>query len=99
MASVQPEVAFQVDTSAKTGVFEWCSVTGEGTVEAVTDPAEIARIPPFSGASRTSPPGWPKNTGAATAPASCAGSASAPPASPAALREGFDPLRPIISRR
>jgi nitroimidazol reductase NimA-like FMN-containing flavoprotein (pyridoxamine 5'-phosphate oxidase superfamily) len=44
MAALQPKVAFQVDTSARTGVFEWRSVTGEGTIEAVTDAAEIERI-------------------------------------------------------
>jgi nitroimidazol reductase NimA-like FMN-containing flavoprotein (pyridoxamine 5'-phosphate oxidase superfamily) len=58
MASVQPDVAFQVDTSAKTGVFEWRSVTGEGTVDAVTDPAEIARIRPALFGRFPDIPGW-----------------------------------------
>jgi nitroimidazol reductase NimA-like FMN-containing flavoprotein (pyridoxamine 5'-phosphate oxidase superfamily) len=46
MAAANPEVAFQVDTSARTGVFEWLSVIGEGCVEPVTAPAEIERIRP-----------------------------------------------------
>ena len=46
MAAIQPEVAFQVDTSARTGVFEWRSVTGEGAIDAVTDPAQIENIRP-----------------------------------------------------
>ncbi len=46
MAALQPRVAFQVDTSAQTGVFEWRSVIGQGRIEAVTDTAEIERIRP-----------------------------------------------------
>jgi uncharacterized protein len=46
MAAANPEVAFQVDTSARTGVFEWSSVIGEGRVESVTTPGEIERIRP-----------------------------------------------------
>ncbi len=46
MISGNQDVAFQVDTSARTGVFEWQSVIGEGLVEPVTDPAEIERIRP-----------------------------------------------------
>ncbi len=46
LAAMNPDVAFQVDTSARTGVFEWRSVTGEGSIQAVTDAAEIERIRP-----------------------------------------------------
>jgi uncharacterized protein len=46
MASLNPAVAFQVDTSAQTGVFEWRSVAGEGRVEAISDPSEIEKIRP-----------------------------------------------------
>lgn len=37
LAEVDPRVAFQVDTSSDTGVFEWRSVTGEGRFELVRD--------------------------------------------------------------
>jgi nitroimidazol reductase NimA-like FMN-containing flavoprotein (pyridoxamine 5'-phosphate oxidase superfamily) len=40
MAESNPSVAFQVDTSAETGVFEWESVTGDGTFQVVVDEAE-----------------------------------------------------------
>ncbi len=46
LAAANPDVAFQVDTSARTGIFEWRSVIGEGRIEAVTDAAEIERIRP-----------------------------------------------------
>src|SRR5512141_1010663 len=46
MAAANPQAGFQVDTSAETGVFEWCSVTGEGRIEPVTTPSEIERIRP-----------------------------------------------------
>jgi len=35
IADRNPEVAFQVDTAMKTGLWEWESVTGEGTFELV----------------------------------------------------------------
>jgi nitroimidazol reductase NimA-like FMN-containing flavoprotein (pyridoxamine 5'-phosphate oxidase superfamily) len=40
MAEAKPTVAFQVDTSAATGLFEWDSVTGEGRFEIVTSEEE-----------------------------------------------------------
>ena len=40
MAESNPTVAFQVDTSMETGVFEWESATGEGTFQVVVDEAE-----------------------------------------------------------
>ncbi len=40
MAELNPTVAFQVDTSAETGVFEWESVMGEGMFQVVVDEAE-----------------------------------------------------------
>jgi len=39
IAAVNPTVAFQVDTSGATGVFEWASVVGEGLFGIVTDQA------------------------------------------------------------
>lgn len=41
MGEANPRVAFQVDSSLTGGVFEWRSVTGEGTFEVVRDPAEF----------------------------------------------------------
>jgi len=40
VAEVNPTVAFQVDTSTDTGLWEWDSVTGEGRFELVTSDAE-----------------------------------------------------------
>jgi nitroimidazol reductase NimA-like FMN-containing flavoprotein (pyridoxamine 5'-phosphate oxidase superfamily) len=40
MAAASPAVSFQIDSSARTGVFQWHSVSGEGTFEIVADPAE-----------------------------------------------------------
>lgn len=37
LAEADPRVAFQLDTSSDTGLFEWRSVTGEGRFELVTD--------------------------------------------------------------
>jgi nitroimidazol reductase NimA-like FMN-containing flavoprotein (pyridoxamine 5'-phosphate oxidase superfamily) len=44
MAAANPRVSFQVDTSARTGNFVWQSVSGEGTVEVVSDPGELATV-------------------------------------------------------
>jgi nitroimidazol reductase NimA-like FMN-containing flavoprotein (pyridoxamine 5'-phosphate oxidase superfamily) len=44
IAKDYPQVSFQLDDSAETGLFSWKSVSGEGTFEFVTDPAEIDRI-------------------------------------------------------
>jgi len=37
IAARQPHVAFQVDTSTRSGIWEWESVTGEGRFELVDD--------------------------------------------------------------
>jgi nitroimidazol reductase NimA-like FMN-containing flavoprotein (pyridoxamine 5'-phosphate oxidase superfamily) len=47
MAAVNPSVSFQIDTSARTGLFSWYSVSGEGTFEIVTDSKEIEMISPL----------------------------------------------------
>ena len=51
IASEHSLVAFQVDTSRQTGIFEWESVTGQGRFEIVADPTEIgqamAKLQPF----------------------------------------------------
>ena len=41
MGEANPRVAFQIDSSLTGGVFEWSSIAGEGTFEAVQDPAEF----------------------------------------------------------
>jgi len=43
MAAENPQVAYQVDTSCRTGLFEWTSVTGEGRFEVVSADAERQR--------------------------------------------------------
>lgn len=57
LAEADPRVAFQVDTSAETGVFEWTSVTGEGTfavVEGAESQAALAALQPVIAAA----PDW-----------------------------------------
>lgn len=44
MLRANPRVAFQVDDSAERGMLDWSSVTGEGDVDIVEDPAVQARI-------------------------------------------------------
>ena len=41
MAEANAHVAFQVDSSASTGPWEWSSVSGEGQFEVVRNPAEF----------------------------------------------------------
>lgn len=40
IAEANPQVAFQIDTSASTGIWEWSSVSGEGEFTLVSDPQE-----------------------------------------------------------
>ncbi len=44
MAEARPSVAFQVDSSSSTGLFEWKSVTGEGRFEIVTNNTEKQEV-------------------------------------------------------
>jgi nitroimidazol reductase NimA-like FMN-containing flavoprotein (pyridoxamine 5'-phosphate oxidase superfamily) len=44
MLGRNPRVSFQVDDSATRGVFDWTSVTGEGSVELVGNPARTQEI-------------------------------------------------------
>ena len=44
MAAVNPSVSFQIDTSARTGLFSWYSVSGEGTFEIVMVPRKSRRF-------------------------------------------------------
>jgi nitroimidazol reductase NimA-like FMN-containing flavoprotein (pyridoxamine 5'-phosphate oxidase superfamily) len=44
MLGRNPRVSFQVDDSATRGVFDWTSVTGEGQVEFVGNPARTQEI-------------------------------------------------------
>lgn len=47
MATDNPKVSFQVDTSATTGPFNWRSVSGEGVFEIVKDASDIEAIVPL----------------------------------------------------
>ena len=47
MATSNPRVSFQIDTSASTGPFLWQSVSGEGMFDIVTDPREIETVSPL----------------------------------------------------
>lgn len=44
LAAANPTVAFQIDTSLRSGLFEWDSVTGQGWFDIVEDPAERGRV-------------------------------------------------------
>ncbi|MCC6381200.1 MAG: pyridoxamine 5'-phosphate oxidase family protein [Dehalococcoidia bacterium] len=46
MAELNASAAFQIDSSATTGPWQWSSVTGEGQFETLHDPAEFG---PFAG--------------------------------------------------
>lgn len=56
MAEKSGRVGFQIDTSTETGPFEWQSVTGEGTWEAVKDESEMAFVPLLQAKLADSPP-------------------------------------------
>ena len=58
MAAVNPKVSFQIDTSARTGVFSWHSVSGEGLFEIVTDSKEIEAVSPLLVSRFTDMPNW-----------------------------------------
>jgi nitroimidazol reductase NimA-like FMN-containing flavoprotein (pyridoxamine 5'-phosphate oxidase superfamily) len=58
MAHRFSEVSFQIDTSARTGLFTWQSVSGEGTFEIVTDPTEIEEVSPLLVAQFPDMPDW-----------------------------------------
>ena len=58
MAAANPEVSFQVDTSATTGPFTWRSVSGEGSFEIVADAQEVEAIAPLVAARFPDMPAW-----------------------------------------
>jgi uncharacterized protein len=58
MATESGSVAFQVDSTAATGPFEWASVTGEGTWEVVTDQAEFGPFAAKLSTSLADAPEW-----------------------------------------
>ena len=58
MAATNPQVSFQVDSSAQTGQFSWHSVSGEGTFEIVSDPGEIEAVAPLLVARFPDMPDW-----------------------------------------
>lgn len=47
MATINPRVSFQIDTSVRTGPFSWHSISGEGAFEIVTDSNEIEAVSPL----------------------------------------------------
>lgn len=58
MAEGSSAVAFQVDSTANTGPFEWASVSGEGTWEVVTDQAEYGVFAAQLSSSLSDAPEW-----------------------------------------
>ncbi len=44
LAASNPRVGFQVDSSARTGPFEWWSVTGEGDFRVVTEISPVEHV-------------------------------------------------------
>jgi len=58
MAAVNPSVSFQIDTSARTGLFSWHSISGEGTFEIVADSKEIEAISPLLVSRFPDMPNW-----------------------------------------
>ena len=58
MAAVNPQISFQIDSSARTGPFGWHSVSGEGIFEIVTDSGEIEAIAPLLASRFPDMPQW-----------------------------------------
>ena len=58
MAAANPKVSFQIDTSARTGLFSWHSLSGEGTFEVVTDSKELEAISPLLVSRFPDMPNW-----------------------------------------
>ena len=58
MAEAEPNVSFQIDTSATTGPFSWQSVSGEGTFEVVTDPGQLEAISSLLASRFPDMPAW-----------------------------------------
>ncbi len=58
LASEDARVAFQVDSTAATGPFEWASVSGEGSWEVVTDVADYGEFAAKLSTSLSDAPAW-----------------------------------------
>jgi nitroimidazol reductase NimA-like FMN-containing flavoprotein (pyridoxamine 5'-phosphate oxidase superfamily) len=58
MGARNPQVSFQIDTSAKTGLFTWSSVSGAGEFALVTDAKEIEAVSPLLFARFADMPAW-----------------------------------------
>ncbi|WP_322796373.1 pyridoxamine 5'-phosphate oxidase family protein [Tepidiforma sp.] len=58
LARRNPRVAFQVDSTATTGPWEWASVSGWGTWEEVDDPFELAPLAGEFAARLADAPAW-----------------------------------------
>ena len=62
LAERSASVAFQVDSTVTTGIWEWVSVTGEGTWEVVTSPREFGPFAAQLGARLADQPDWTRET-------------------------------------
>ncbi len=58
LATANPRCGFQVDSSATTGPWEWASVSGEGDIELIEDPAEQMAFAPQLGERLADAPSW-----------------------------------------
>lgn len=56
------EVAFQVDSTVTTGIWEWSSVTGAGTWEVVASPREFGAFAAQLGERLSDQPDWTRET-------------------------------------
>jgi nitroimidazol reductase NimA-like FMN-containing flavoprotein (pyridoxamine 5'-phosphate oxidase superfamily) len=63
MAGQNPTVAFQVDTSTRTGLWEWESVTGEGRFELVDGPEKQKALAALQPAIADAPDWWRREQG------------------------------------
>ncbi len=57
-----PSVAFQVDSTVTTGIWEWSSVTGAGTWEVVASPKEFGPFAAQLGGQLADQPDWTRDT-------------------------------------
>ncbi|MEO6398279.1 MAG: pyridoxamine 5'-phosphate oxidase family protein [Tepidiformaceae bacterium] len=62
LAESNPAVAFQVDSTVTTGIWEWTSVTGEGPWEVVASPREFGPFAAKLGERLADQPGWTRET-------------------------------------
>jgi uncharacterized protein len=58
LAAANPRCAFQVDSTVNTGPWEWASVSGEGEIALIDDPAEQMAFIPQMGERLADAPAW-----------------------------------------